>query len=186
MDGEAKARCRYCKTELIEGAIYCANCKQFQRWQDQVQAQVKVQDVIAVVSVATLAVTTLWGALKFNVVNPHADIRAAVLECRADSVQMALTNLGTRDAFIKTGAAARQVNKAPDIVPYRRLITTEQPLLKAGETRTVVFKIEPALTAYATEDVRRKCMLGLAFTVLEFNAKRRNVTSSCGCPVVND
>jgi hypothetical protein len=186
MSGEAKVLCHYCRTELIAGATYCANCKQFQRWWDQVRAQVKVQDVIAVVSVATLAVTTLWGALKFNVVNPHADVRATVLECRADSVQMAMTNLGTRDAFIKTGAAARQVGKAPDIVPDRRLITGEQPLLKAGETRTVWFKIEPALPAYATDAARLNCRLGLAFTVFEFNSPRRNVTSFCGCPEVND
>jgi hypothetical protein len=169
---------------MPQGARYCAACKFHQGVWAQFWSQLKIQDLMGVMSVGALAITSIvGGTLNANALNPHSDIKASLLACHEDRVEFAISNIGNRSAFIGTGSAAANVRGQPvgGVLP---LVLHEQVVLKPGETKPVTFDIKSPLPLLATADDRQQCWLGLAFTWVEPGAQNRTVTGICGCPAV--
>lgn len=181
----ADTTCRYCKAAMPEGARYCAACEHHQgRWA-QFWAQLKIQDLMGLISVGALAVTSVvGGTLNANAFNPHPVINASLLACREDSVDFAVSNTGNRTAFIRTGAASLYFHDEPAPAQRRWLVADRALLLKSGETAPLTFKITPALAPYGTEADRLDCKLRLTFNWVEPGAGDKPVNASCACPEV--
>jgi hypothetical protein len=179
----ADTTCRYCKAAMPEGARYCAACEHHQgRWA-QFWAQLKVQDVLAVMSVGALGVTSIvGGTLNANVLNPHPDIKASLVACRAGAVELAIANIGNRAAFIRSGSAQVKLEGIVDAVGTRKLVAAEPLLLKAGETKPLTLRLDPEFVPYATAENQEHCRLHLTFNWVEPGQGDRPVRAECSCP----
>lgn len=169
---------------MPEGAGYCAVCKFHQGAWTQFWSQLKIQDLMGVMSVGALAITSIvGGTLNAHALDPHSNVRASLLACHQTQVEFALSNIGNRSAFIGSGSAAANVRGQPvgGILP---LVPHEPVVLKPGETKPVTFDIKSDLPLLATEDDRLHCWLGLAFTWVEPGARNKMVKGRCGCPAV--
>jgi hypothetical protein len=179
----ANAKCCYCKGTIPEGARFCAICKHHQNSWDQFWSEVRLQDLMGVMSVGALAITSvIAGTVNANSWKPHAVIKASTLACSTGGVKVALSNVGNRTAFIGNGFVA--FNVSDQAFGSSRMTPEKELSLKAGETQPVKFVVSDPVAPLATEEERQSCSLGFVFTWVEPGSEGHQVKGACRCKEV--
>jgi hypothetical protein len=147
------------------------------------RAELKLQDLLHLVSIVGLgAAGVVAGTLNWYSLSPHAVLRTSVLACRKDGVDVALSNIGNRTAFIKGGAAQVFVGKDHVADLDRQMIPETNLILKSRESATLTFKLKEKLSPMASDEQRSQCHLNIAFNWIEAGSDLQPVSGECACP----
>ena len=177
---EPKVACRICAADMLEDAIYCTNCRNYQSSIRRILAGIDVRSLLALIPVATLALVFVRDTL----ITPEADLRIASLSCQDDQIRIAAANLGNRDALF-AGAMIRGRNFDTPLSLKLLGDTSESSLLVKADG-THIYELEVVDQSGSTLGLqlhnRAACDYEIKLNALAFEEQVAEAQWSCACP----
>lgn len=170
--------CAICKQPIPRGAGYCTHCENYQSHGRRLLAGIDIQSLIALVPIATLA----FVFIKDQLVEPAAELQMASLDCAGDRVELAVANVGDRDAVF-AGASLQQPGQAA--IPLRFAPNAKLDLLvKAGQTHIYRMNATDEQGASLGLGLSRQqpCRFRIQADAVAFEHNAASDQAICACP----
>jgi hypothetical protein len=132
--------------------------------------------LFSIAGVAIAAVVA--GTLNWYVLYPHAVLRVSTLSCSNEKIVAAISNIGTRTAYIKGGKAQFFVDKGSYSLPLD-LTLGKAATLKAAQSDAFEFAIQQPPSTPATKREQRAGSVSYAFKWVEAGSGGVRVEGVC-------
>lgn len=181
--------CKFCKSYLLEDAIYCKECSKFQTLSSAFISKIDSGAVFSALPILTLCVVFLYDHVAF----PYSDMSISVLECSLDGVRIAASNTGARPGILVQG---HMTEIADGKVAETRLLIADQ-LGQSGSAATI---INPGATSLIPMSFRgndadhnkaslnptasKACQYKITIDVVDFgrDTPKPKALTACPCP----
>jgi hypothetical protein len=175
----AATHCQSCGAELAAVPAEPATLRRRLALLAKALAGLKLGDWLHLFSFAGVAIAAIVaGTLNWYVLYPHAVLRVTTLSCSNDKIVAAISNIGSRTAYIKGGKAQFFVNDASYSQPVD-LTLGKAATLKSAQSDAFEFAIAQPPTTPATRREQRASSVSYAFKWVEAGSSGVRVEGVC-------
>jgi hypothetical protein len=175
--------CKYCRKLIPKGAVYCAECEQFQTLGYRILKKLDLSSIVAALPIVAICAVFIYEKIVF----PYSNLAISILQCRLDAVDLAVSNSGTRPGIISGGALEQEISTHA-ASSYRLLPKDGLTLLNPNSSIIMTLTVHKNDISQSKDlippaPLDSKCIYRMSIDVVDFGSNKPAAKlRDCKCP----